>query len=89
MNAVLAFQSVLAVAQSCPYEYKNDSLLASTCCYLCYDALMLFQVAVVEASAMGGTCVNVGCVPKKVMLKNYLVVLCNRLCDPHIYQFEY
>lgn len=25
------------------------------------------KVAVVEASAMGGTCVNVGCVPKKVM----------------------
>ncbi|CAN0185173.1 unnamed protein product [Ectocarpus sp. 6 AP-2014] len=28
-----------------------------------YDA----KVAVIEASAMGGTCVNVGCVPKKVM----------------------
>ena len=25
------------------------------------------KVAIIEAKAMGGTCVNVGCVPKKVM----------------------
>ena len=29
--------------------------------------LCLLQVAVVEAKELGGTCVNVGCVPKKIM----------------------
>ena len=28
------------------------------------------KVAVVEKSALGGTCVNIGCVPKKVTLKD-------------------
>lgn len=38
------------------------------------------KVAVVEKDRLGGTCVNVGCVPKKVMCK--LMFLCINVFVP-------
>jgi glutathione reductase (NADPH) len=38
------------------------------------------KVAVVELKALGGTCVNVGCVPKKVMCASLIRLL-------HLYAF--
>jgi hypothetical protein len=38
------------------------------------------KVAVVELKALGGTCVNVGCVPKKVMCASLIRLLHYMLC---------
>ena len=44
------------------------------------------KVAVVERGALGGTCVNVGCVPKKVMFNAAHIMEC--LHDAPLYQYE-
>ena len=44
------------------------------------------RVAVIEAGALGGTCVNVGCVPKKVMF--YGSSIAHTLHDARDYGFE-
>lgn len=38
------------------------------------------KVAVVELKALGGTCVNVGCVPKKVMCASLICLLYDMCC---------
>merc|ERR1719284_2345416 len=44
------------------------------------------KVAVVEKEALGGTCVNVGCVPKKVMFNTAFVK--EVMHDSHYFGFE-
>ena len=44
------------------------------------------KVAVVERGALGGTCVNVGCVPKKVMFNAAHIMEC--LHDAPLYQYS-
>ncbi len=44
------------------------------------------KVALIEAGRIGGTCVNVGCVPKKIMW--YAATLQHQLRDAESYGFE-
>jgi glutathione reductase (NADPH) len=43
-------------------SYTGFAMLTNVQLYCC-----CVQVAVIEAKDLGGTCVNVGCVPKKIM----------------------